>query len=152
MFFLNVVSKIAITLSYSHCSVDRAFSYGLTSIPAWMSNHMLNKCGMKLLIHSQISTAAPRWSFAPHSTTSTKVYSGAWPMWHFHRFIVGVCPKNYTVSALLFCWGFVVWHWSSAPIHEQTIETPVIWDTIALIMTPLQWFFLVNAMALELPQ
>ena len=34
-------------------------------------------------------------------------------------------------------WRFL---WSAfEPTNEQTVETPMIWDTIALIMTPLQW-------------
>ena len=33
-------------------------AYGLTLIPAWISNHTMT-CGMKLLIHSQTSTVQP---------------------------------------------------------------------------------------------
>ena len=39
------------------CDPGPFYTDGLTSIPAWISDHM--KCGMKLLIHSQTSTVAP---------------------------------------------------------------------------------------------
>ena len=57
--FENVVSKMSSGFNVLPNIRERIYLHELTLIPSWISNHVQVKCRIKLLFHSQTSTAAP---------------------------------------------------------------------------------------------
>ena len=61
-FHIHVISfarKQILSLISDAMTWGLSYQYGLTLIPAWISNYIIIKCGMKLLIHSQTSKVQP---------------------------------------------------------------------------------------------
>ena len=57
--FDDILKHIASPDELVSVSSGPFYYYGLTLIPAWISNHMPIKCGMEILIHYLTSTVAP---------------------------------------------------------------------------------------------